>query len=99
MLYISAEAEVAFEMLPEPYKKRVRRRIAMMIAGHFQDTRSLGAGLLELRIHAGPGVRVYYCWHQGSIVIIYMGTKHHQDADIMRAKKLLQKLKEHNNGA
>jgi len=60
MLYVSSEAEVALGSLQNHYRKKVSRRIVMMIAGHFQDTRSIGAGLLELRIHTGPGIRLYY---------------------------------------
>ena len=94
MLYFTEEAEVALMSLPVAQRQKLYRRIAMMMVGHFPGVRPLGSGLLESRIHSGPGIRMYYAWYQGQIVILLVGTKHHQAADIDRAKKLFRNLKE-----
>ena len=94
MLYLTDEAEAALMSLPVAHRQKLYRRIAMMMVGHFPDVRPLGSGLLESRIHSGPGIRLYYAWYQGQIVILLVGTKHHQAADIVRAKKLFRNLKE-----
>ena len=36
-------------------------RIRRMEAGNPGDTRSVGKGVMEMRIAYGPGYRVYYC--------------------------------------
>ena len=41
-------------------RNRVRQRIARVRLGNFGDARSVGDGVQELRIHAGPGYRVYF---------------------------------------
>ena len=49
---------------------------------------------LELRIHAGPGYRVYY-WRQGSVShrLLCGGDKSTQRRDIQKAKALRTQLK------
>ena len=54
---------------------RIVARIRRMEQGNLGDSRSLGAGLMEMRVDYGPGYRVYYipwsydrdavvCWRQ-----------------------------------
>ena len=38
---------------------RINARLLRIEAGHFGDVRPLGDGVLELRIHYGPGYRLY----------------------------------------
>jgi putative addiction module killer protein len=46
-------------------------------------------GISELRIHYGPGYRIYYTIREQTIVILLCaGTKKSQDKDIKKAKKL-----------
>jgi putative addiction module killer protein len=40
---------------------RIVARIRRMEQGNLGDSRSLGAGLMEMRIDYGPGYRVYMC--------------------------------------
>ena len=62
-------------------------RITRLRAGNFGDFRRLDAGLYELRIHYGPGYRIYFGIFQNDIVILLCGgTKGTQQRDITRAK-------------
>jgi probable addiction module antidote protein/putative addiction module killer protein len=44
-------------------KARVLSRIRSAEAGNFGDCESVGDGVVEMRIHTGPGFRVYFCRH------------------------------------
>jgi putative addiction module killer protein len=60
--------------------------------GNLGDSKSLGAGLMEMRIDYGPGYRIYYV-HRGATIIILLcaGDKRTQRQDIKRARKLVEK--------
>ncbi len=76
-------------------KARIQARIDRVELGNFGDTKSVGAGVYELRIPYGPGYRVYYV-RQGAIVVILLagGDKSTQNADIKKAKLLAQQLED-----
>jgi putative addiction module killer protein len=58
-------------------------------AGNFGDVKPVGDGVSELRIHVGPGYRVYCASHGKSVVILLCGgAKSSQETDIKRAKEL-----------
>lgn len=70
---------------------RVMQRLDRLQSGNPGDSRSLGAGLMELRIDAGPGYRVYWSWmHDGRCLVFGGGTKRTQRTDIARARRWLQ---------
>jgi putative addiction module killer protein len=70
-----------------PARNRIRQRIARVRLGNFGDARSLGDGLFELRVHLGPGYRVYFGREGDRIVILLSGgDKGSQGRDIERAK-------------
>ena len=66
---------------------RIRVRLRQVQAGNFGDCEPVGEGVIELRIHVGPGYRVY-CGRHGRTVVILLcgGDKSSQAADIKRAK-------------
>lgn len=74
-------------------KARVQVRIDRMQTGNFGDTRSVGKGVRELRIHHGPGYRVYFA-QRGSVVVVLLcgGEKKSQQADIVKAQELAARL-------
>ena len=65
----------------------ITARLDRLAFGHAGDVRSVGKGVSELRIHHGPGYRVYFR-RQGSTIIILLcgGNKSSQRSDIRIAQ-------------
>lgn len=67
---------------------RIDNRLERLRVGNFGDFRSLGSGLFELRLHFGPGYRIYYGRVGDEIVILLAGgDKSSQVRDIQKAKQ------------
>lgn len=64
---------------------RINARILRMETGNMGDTAPVGEGVSELRIHYGPGYRVYFA-QRGSVILLCGGDKSSQTKDIKRAK-------------
>jgi len=65
---------------------RIWARIRRAELGNLGDWRSVGGGVLELRIPEGPGYRVYLGFGRGQMIILLCaGDKSTQEADIRRA--------------
>ncbi len=72
---------------------RITGRIRRMEMGNPGDTRSVGQGILEMRIDYGPGYRLYYVQRGAQIVILLCGgDKRTQQRDIKRAQRLAETL-------
>jgi putative addiction module killer protein len=72
---------------------RVIARVRRMELGNPGDVRSVGKGVMEMRIAYGPGYRVYYVQHGAGIVILLCaGDKRTQRQDIRRAQELAEGL-------
>lgn len=70
---------------------RIVARIRRMEQGNFGDTKSVGSGVMEMRIDYGPGYRVYYLQRGATIVILLCGgDKRTQARDIRRAHELAE---------
>ena len=56
--------------------------------GNFGDAKPIGEGVHELRVHYGPGYRIYFA-RQGRAVLVLLcaGDKRTQPRDIERAKR------------
>lgn len=68
---------------------RIRVRLLHLQAGNFGDCEAVGEAVIELRIHAGAGYRVYCGRHGKNIVLLLCGgDKASQVADIKLAKEL-----------
>jgi putative addiction module killer protein len=66
-----------------------------MELGNFGDAAPVGEGVSELRIHYGPGYRVYFAKRSQVVVILLSGgDKSTQDSDIQSAKELAQQLED-----
>ena len=70
---------------------RIDDRLRRLANGNAGDTKSVGEGVQELRLHFGPGYRVYYTWRDGVLVILLCGgDKGSQARDIAKAKELMK---------
>lgn len=59
------------------------------------DTKSVGDGLKELRIHVGAGWRIYYIEVEDTLLFLLVGgMKSTQASDIAAAKKMLADIKQ-----
>lgn len=75
-------------------RARIRTRLNRLRLGNTGDSKSVGDGIHELRIHLGPGYRVYYADVEGFIVILLCGgDKSTQSRDIQRAKQYWRELR------
>lgn len=68
-------------------RARVRVRIDRVEEGAMGDTRSVGDGVVELRLDFGPGYRVYLGQKGNEVHLINGGSKQTQDEDIAAARK------------
>ncbi len=74
-------------------KARVLVRIERLIHGNPGDVRPVGSNVSELRIHSGPGYRVYI-QQQGRRLLLLLagGTKSTQAEDIKTAIRLAKAI-------
>lgn len=73
---------------------RILVRIESLRQGNTGDSKSLGSGLRDLRIHFGPGYRIYFTRKAGLVVLLLCGgDKSSQSKDIARARDILSELR------
>jgi putative addiction module killer protein len=61
--------------------------------GHFGDCKSVGEGIMEMRINFARGYRVYFKEVDGKIILLLIGgNKSTQQRDIAKAKTIWKKL-------
>ncbi|MDP4200484.1 MAG: type II toxin-antitoxin system RelE/ParE family toxin [Bacteroidota bacterium] len=81
--------------LDAPLRVIVRQRLVRASLGNFGDTKPEGEGVQTLRIHEGPGYRLYYGIDGKEIVLLLCGgDKSSQSKDIRNAKKYWKDYKE-----
>ena len=70
-------------------REQIDDRIKRLRHGYLGDAKSVGDGVLELRIHAGPGYRVYFTRRGDTLILLLCGgDKGSQRRDIERAKRI-----------
>ena len=75
-------------------KMHILSRLTQVEKGNLGDFKSVGNGVLEMRINYGPGYRLYFAREGDTIVIILVGgEKSTQDQDIVKAKNIWQGMK------
>lgn len=74
-------------------KARIISRIERLEQGNSGDAEPVGDGISELRVHSGPGYRVYYKQTGRTIILLLCGgDKSTQQRDIRRAKSIAAEL-------
>ncbi|WP_104629577.1 type II toxin-antitoxin system RelE/ParE family toxin [Helicobacter bizzozeronii] len=68
-----------------------RRLQILKTSGHFGDHKHIIGSIFELRIHTGPGYRLYVA-KRGKVLVILLcgGDKSTQQKDIIRAQEILK---------
>lgn len=76
-------------------RARIVARIRSAELGNLGDVKPVGDGISEMRIHFGPGYRVYFI-QRGRLLIFLLigGDKSSQNRDIAKAKALAETLEE-----
>jgi len=73
--------------------RRVQMRIDRAEDGNFGDCEPVGEGVSEMRIHYGPGYRVYFVQRGLEIVILLAGgNKSTQSKDIKSALEIARQI-------
>jgi len=89
--YVDATGNDLFARWLESLKDRGARvkiavRLVRVANGNFGDTKHVGAGVWELRVHSGPGYRIYYAIERERIVLLcHGGDKSSQSLDVKEA--------------
>lgn len=66
-------------------------RLDRLAQGHAGDAEAVGEGISELRIHYGPGYRIYFQKRGNTIIVLLCGgDKSTQARDIKTAKRLAE---------
>ena len=74
-------------------KAAIAARVFRVANGLLGDVSPVGQGISELRIHYGPGYRIYFKQKGNEIIILLCGgDKSTQSKDIEMAKKLAKEL-------
>ena len=79
----------------ERIRALIASRLDRLAFGHIGDAQPVGQGISELRIHYGPGYRLYFQRRGNTVVVLLCGgTKSGQARDIEAAKRLANELGE-----
>lgn len=74
-------------------KARILATFRSAEAGSFGDSQSVGDGVSEVRIHFGPGYRVYFCRREKvTYLLLCGGDKASQKKDIRESKRILKEI-------
>ena len=74
-------------------RARIVHRIRSAEHGNFADCKPVGEGVFEMRVHVGPGYRVYFT-RRGEVLYLLLlgGDKSSQKRDIQRAIDMAHEL-------
>jgi putative addiction module killer protein len=90
--YVELEGRTPFARWFDDLDKMAAREVTFALVritqGNFSNAKGVGEGVLEYRIHFGPGYRVYF-GRDGDRVVILLGggSKQRQQRDIENARR------------
>ena len=67
---------------------RINARLRNVSLGNAGDAKPVGGGIFEMRVHHGPGYRLYFLREGTTVVVLCGGDKGSQQRDIERAGRL-----------
>ncbi len=67
---------------------RINARLRNVSLGNVGDVKAVGEGLFEMRVHHGPGYRLYCLRDGNAVVLLCGGDKGTQQRDVERAGRL-----------
>ena len=83
------------ELRDRQARARILVRIRRLSLGGLGDAKRLGGGVSELRVHCGPGYRIYMVRHgQTGFILLAGGDKRTQAKDVVKAKELARGLRQ-----
>ena len=91
--YVTSSGKVPYQewlgrLRDKTAKAAVIRRVLRIELGDLGDHKRLGDGVSELRIHVGPGYRIYFGTIGDTIIVLLVaGEKKTQARDVERAKQ------------
>lgn len=96
-MFIVRQTEEFVEWLDELQDKRAQIRIVARLrqieAGNLGDWQAIEGEVSELRVHHGPGYRLYFT-RRGKVIVVLLnaGDKSSQKRDIRRALKIAAEI-------
>lgn len=103
-LYETVNGKRPFEIWIKEIKEihtraKILTRLDRLKLGNFGDCKTLQDGIFELRIHYGPGIRIYYGKIGYKVILLLCGgDKGSQERDITRAKEYLKDYQSRERG-
>ena len=71
-------------------RARILVRVERLASGNPGDVKAISGGVSELRVHFGPGYRIYYITEGDELIILFAGSdKSDQQTVINAARKYL----------
>ncbi len=76
-------------------RQKIAARIDRLAFGNPGDIKPVGGGVSELRVHYGPGYRIYLVQRgEAWIMLLCGGSKRSQRTDITKAKALAKQIED-----
>jgi putative addiction module killer protein len=91
--YVTTNGKIPFDEWYNALRDRktqykIDARLERVALGNLGDYRSVGEGVLELRIHYGSGYRIYFGQSDNRLILLLCGgDKSSQNQDIIKAKE------------
>ena len=68
-------------------RQRIDKRLARLEDGNFGDCQSVGGGVFELRLHFGPGHRIYFGQIENTLVLCFVVEIRNHNKRILKLQK------------